>query len=235
MDRRGKEMKLKLPNFIRSKHIDLHVYSHHASTQDCGFVSIMGRTKKDFMRPTEYASIATCRGFVEMQRRSVQLKSWQEFGYNVTNGMTTFEGGNPEVTQVLLHSPEHSNGFAEKHNLQIFKITPPFRAQCEEEVDFVMTPSPFLYQNVCIPSGITNFKYNHSLAMFLYVHKNINTTVKFNLNDSIVCFTPMSDRRVKVHNHYDKTKHNELVERSMQSVTNNSYAKVKKVRKEYEK
>lgn len=226
-------MKLKLPNFIRNKHIDLHVYSNHASSQDCGFVSIMGRTKRDFMRPTKLASMSTCRGFVEMQRRGVQLKAWQEFSWSINDGITNFDGVNPDITHILYHNPQDSNGFAEKNNLQIFKITPPFRVQCDEDVDWVMTPSPFMTQNVHMPSGITNFKYSHSIAVFVYIHKESNHPVLFKAGDSMAAFVPMSDRKVKVHNHYDKAKHQELVERALQGVSSNSYSKVRKIRKEY--
>jgi len=229
-------MKLKLPNFIRSPYIDLHVYTDNAAVYDLTFIDIAGKTKKEFMKRTlknaGKPNISGCPGFIEMQKRSVQLKSWVEWDFGVQEGKISFNSANHSLTNLHLHEPQQTNGWAEKNNIDVVKVVPPFLAECEEEVNFMITPSPFMHQNIYIPSGITSFKHKHSLAFFMYVHKSFDYSVDVKLNDNLVNYTPLSDRKVKVHNHYDKDKFNYLVEKATDMTHELNFAKKEKVRKE---
>ena len=54
------------------------------------------------------------------------------------------------------------------------------------------------------------------------------------LNDHLINYTPMCDRRVRVHNHFDIPKYEYLVELTVPLMQQGEYAKRRLYKKEYE-
>jgi hypothetical protein len=226
-------MKLKMPFITTSKYIDVHVYVDHPALDKCKFIDVTHRVKKKQMDPLkdsrEKPNISTCSSFVSLQKKSFTLMSWQDWILERGLGGTyTTDTTAPNLFYSEYHSHASSNGWSEKNNMQIIKIVPPFRIQTEEDIDWVLSYSPFAHQNLHIPSGIVNFKYTYDANFFIYNHNTNTGDVIFKAGDSILNYVPLSERRVKVHQHLDAEKYNYLLNVNQPLCMRNSYIKKKR-------
>jgi len=229
-------MKLKMPFVTVNRFIDLHVYYRHAALDGYNFIDAEAKIKKIQMKlpKKEIKTISTCTGLIEMQKRSVCLRSWQDWSIEINDEDINVHTTQKDLFDCDFHTHEQSNGWGEKHGINILKIAPPFAVECEENINWLLSGSPFSHQNFHIPSGLLNFKENASANFFIYLHKGDKKIVKMKLNDHLVNYTPMCDRRVRVHNHFDIPKYEYLIERMISLMQQGEYAKRRLYKKEYE-
>jgi hypothetical protein len=222
-------MKLRSPFLILNKHIELDVYFAKPYLEGLNLVDSGYKHKKWWMkRPKEYkTSISTCVGLLDLQRKGVSIKSWTDF--NIVNSDGEFDFSGTSELNVSSHTSD-ANGWAEKNDIKIAKLVSPFVVQCNEETNFLLTQSPFCKQDICMPSGILNFKYQHQLNIFLYLHQRVSSVTEVRLGDFLVNLQPLSDRPVKVNYMYNPERHFYLGEKS-KGITVNNYRKLNFLRK----
>ena len=228
--------KLKMPFITTNKHIDLHVYCGHSVFHNLGFMDMTHKTKiKHMKRPKEpKKTMASCYGLIEMQKNSVTLKSWQDWNIEVGEENVQINPLNFNLMSWNLHERVQSNGWGDKNNIDILKVDSPFMLECEEDINWVLSCSPFCKQNLHIPSGLVNFKYLPNLNFFLYLHRDNPSSITFTAGDSIACITPMSGKKVKVHNHYDNEKWKYLFDKGADIMSSDQHYRKKQLYKEAE-
>lgn len=207
-------MSLKLPFLTLRRHIELDVYTKHGGVHEGRFFGkpernshmaqpplAEGKSSKSFQaRPV---SISSCYGILEARKRGVFLKSWTDWELTINNNEVSCNAQMPDLLHIDDNHTPQGNGFAEKHSLKIIKCIPPFQVKCEEDVHFVMSQSPFSPQCLSFPSGVTSFKHQHAVNFFMYLNSVMNARWNFKAGEDIMMFVPLSDRPLKVNNHYD--------------------------------
>jgi len=194
------------------------------------YVDLCSRFNKPHMKnPVKNErSIATCYGLIEMQRHSISLQSWMDWDMEITEEKVDFNSVNPSLIGTDCSHTFSTNGWADKNNIVIAKISPPFAATCKDDIDFVMASSPFLKHNLHIPSGMVNFRYTNSFAFFIYLHKEYLRKWDFAEGDSLINLAPMSDRPIKVHNYYDPSKYHYYTNKTQPTQKAHSFYKRRK-------
>jgi len=223
-------MKLKIPFITTSKYIDVHVYVNNAAIDKCNFIETTNRIQKDLTKPvaSELPTTSSCASFLAMQKRSFTLKSWQDWSINRPNmGDFNVELTRSELCGFQGHSSEATNGWAGKHNIDVVKVIPPFKVDTEESISWVQTYSPFAHQNIRVPSGIIDFKYSHETNFFIYNHKTDTKDVIFKAGDVLLNYIPLSDRRIKINQHYDPERFDYLHNANAPLTKKNGYIKKK--------
>lgn len=235
---------MKIPFLTLRRHIELNVYTFHAGLDfrfldRCERSSYMknpdnsAKSKKIFNRKD--ISISTCYGLIELQKRSLALKAWQDFEFTMKDGIMHSECMDPDLLWWTDGHTPQTNGFSERHGITVVKLDSPYHVECTEDIDFVMTPSPFGHQCVSFVGGITNYKYQHATSMFAYFKRSENGRWLFNAGDDMVNITPMSDRPLKVNHHLDKDYHAILGQKHAPLSVTSSFLKRRKADQEKNK
>ena len=178
----------------------------------------MVRSKPRYMKSSTEAGdqnpVSACYGFMQMHKRSAILRSWMDWS------LLLHDDGSMSSLQSLQNSlgvSDHTSHIPlarEKNEaVRAVKLAPPLRVECKESVGFVLSPPPFCLQNLNMPSGILNFKDQHSLSIFAYLDTTGTKRWDFKMGDHMLAITAMSDRPIKVNNNYNKKYFDELIER----------------------
>ena len=163
-----------------------------------------GNDKKPFMKPNKnkFGDISSCFGLVEMQKRSLTIKAWQQIDVIQDDNQIKFEPANDQYFGSELHTHQ-TCGFAEKENIEVIKIAPPIAITCNESMNFLYTASPFAYHPLNIISGINNLKYNCQTNVFIYFEKGKKLNYTLKPLSPLMHIVPLSDRPIKLNYIYD--------------------------------
>lgn len=234
---RGWRSNLKIPFLTLRRHIELNVYTFHAGLD---FRYLDRCERSPYMQSPQIASkmrkrfdpnsitFSSCYGLLELQKRSLALKAWQDFEFTMEDGNINLECMEAQLMRWTGGHTDQTNGFAERHGLVIAKIDSPYFIECAEDIDFVMSASPFGHQCFCYVGGVTNYKYQHATNIFAYFKKSQNGRWLFNAGDDMVNITPMSDRPLKVNHHLDMDYHKLLGEKMRPLSATHSFLKRRK-------
>lgn len=230
---------MKMPFLTLRRHIELNVYTQHGGIHDKGFLDkpsqsphmkkpkIFDSWKTGYF-PVMQVSISTCFGLIEIQRRSMALKSWMDWEMSLTSGGVSHNEMNQGLIHLDMSHTGQTNGFADRHGVEVVKVCPPFSVECREDVDFIMSQSPFSPQCLSYIGGVTNFKFQHAINFFIYLARDRPGKWQFNSGDDLVNFTPLSDRPLKIMHHYDKEYYEYLQHKTLPLTKHNSFQKRRK-------
>lgn len=171
---------------------------------DMNLVCRTSSHKKDYMKPTHrpddhirVGDLGLCYGFVELQKKSLVVRSWQDWSIKIGDNQVEFSPSDPSHFSFQDHT-QHAVDMCNKNNMYIMKIEVPIAVRCPEDIDFILTPSPFMYKDIGMASGVCNFKYQDSCNLFLYIPRLEDTRIiEFNLGDPLFHIVPLADRKIK--------------------------------------
>ena len=187
----------------RKKPIYLDVYLPE-ELEGYDVVCKTGNDKKFFMKPNKnkFGDISSCFGLVEMQKRSLTIKAWQQIDIIQDENQIKFEPTNGKYFGSELHTHQ-TCGFAEKENIEVIKVAPPIAITCNESMNFLYTASPFAYHPLNIISGINNLKYNCQTNFFIYFEKGKKFNYTIKPLSPLIHIVPLSDRPIKLNYIYN--------------------------------
>tara|TARA_R110000823_G_scaffold240259_1_gene365295 strand:- start:196 stop:921 length:726 start_codon:yes stop_codon:yes gene_type:complete len=235
-------MSFSMPFLRLRKHIELDVYTNHGGLHEGKFLGranrnpamskcplAEGKTNKSYKaRPV---SISSCYGVREARKKSLFLRSWIDWELVHNNREISCNAMVPDLLHIDENHTPQLNGFAEHHGIKVIKCVPPFQVKCSEDVQFIMSQSPFSPHCLSFPSGITSFKHQHAVNFFIYINEMLDARWGFNTGDDIVMFTPLSDRPLKVINHYSPETFNYLSEKNAPLRDSNAFTlKIKSIK-----
>lgn len=156
--------------------------------------------KKDFMQVHEQPSMASCFGFLELQKQSVTVKLFDEIIIDAAGQRIRTNKDNVTAD----YHDVHSNGFAQKHNINIVKISQPVYFETTEPVHFILTQTPFYSHGFQIPSAIIRYDV-HALQgnCFIYIPTDNPGQTKINFGTPLFHLVPLSNRRLTLNYFYD--------------------------------
>lgn len=139
------------------------------------------------------------------------------------------------------HAPEQYGDFIDIKEQQHMKLVSPWLFECKEDIPWVSVGNCWnekLVNKITVLSGILNFKYQSTTNInFItsYPKEDIET-IFLPFGTNLVNFFPLSDRKVKIHNHL--ISENEFYRKNATTTPQiffvNGYNKLKKIKQENE-
>lgn len=150
-------------------------------------------------------NMKACAGFVDLYKVGVMLPMWSELRISVTpDGNVAYQFSDAR-SSAEFHHPDQRGGFASESKYTNIKILSPWLFRTKEDISWVMTPALYAHNDpgryiTCI--GSLNFKYQSGANLNLLIpKKDVETLIDIKHGAPVAHVIPMSDRKVKVHNH----------------------------------
>ena len=155
----------------------------------------------------ESPTMRHCAGFVDLFKSSFVVPMWADAELTVEQEGTDGIGWQfyDFSTDIKVHPNEQRGSYLDNEKWQHAKITNPIFIHCTEEINFLFHDACWNRENFddyIIPSGILEFKYNHSLNINMMLkRKEDKYTLFLNHKQPLVYLTPITDRKVKINYH----------------------------------
>jgi hypothetical protein len=111
--------------------------------------------------------------------------------------------------------------------------------KCKEEIEFVFNGNPWALNNpeqVIIPPGVINFKYQNTVNINMFIRMNGVQKTKLNAGLPLVHLFPMTEREVEIKNHcVDEQEYIKIERLGTMNFSHKSYLQHKKIKKDAEK
>lgn len=149
-----------------------------------------------------FRSVRACHGFLELYKRGFILESWADVCVDLKDEKISYHwttGPAPDVQPELMYKP----GFC---NHQIIKFASPWLIQTKERIPFVCFATEWSLENIearLIPGSI-NFVDVYNVNVFMAFKKTKQGEqyrVEIPMGEPLVQFVPLSERKIKIHNH----------------------------------
>lgn len=205
-------MKLKIPFINYKNYIVLKCYHPVKYVAECAPIIISSKLPaypKDIRNEHQEATFKMCYGNIASLKTSATLPSWYSFKMEVKNGKVGCDVSDPtpQMGSVDFHHGLDA-AYGCKH-MFLAKFTSAWAIEEDTGVPFVMAQHIRNNTAMRLPSGVLNFKYQHSLNVFNLVDKH-DHTYSVNVGTPIAALYPMSEKRLYVESYHDPDKANEL-------------------------
>lgn len=207
--------------FNRLKPITLNFYTFDAAAHEYAKPSI-GKTRPKWLsslcpviehqRPDmppghieKHPTAMYCPAIRDMINDSITLPAWYETDLIVSNGAWTDTKGPQWNEKIVMHTNDQVGDFY-KDRL-FLKMTSPWKGICTEDVNFLYLQNFygsefFDINDVIIPPGYTNFKYQHSTNVHLWIKNRPDTyTINVPIKTPLISLVPLTERKVIVKTH----------------------------------
>ena len=152
-------------------------------------------------------NMKVCSGFNDLYKKSVTIPMWSDVDINIGKvGSGAYEYLYADkMSSMNSHNPIEWGGFFDDENYQHIKLHTPWILDCEEDVDFIMTPDMYsgaFPADTILPVGVLNFSKTGSCnvnVVFKRHSEDVKHLIEF--GRSIAMLIPMSDRKVLVKHH----------------------------------
>jgi hypothetical protein len=169
------------------------------------------RTNKEYQRTPTFR---TCFGRVSALKRSATVLMPSSVSIEVKEDLHAYyhfsEDNNSYVTMTFQHNTDPyynpKDGILSKMNL-------PWRMQEDTGVSFVFARHIRNMTHMMIPSGVSDFKHQHSMNVFNLIRKVPHSYI-VDFRTPLLALYPQSDKPLHVESYYDIYKFNELQEKT---------------------
>tara|TARA_R110000744_G_scaffold221810_1_gene340789 strand:- start:100 stop:822 length:723 start_codon:yes stop_codon:yes gene_type:complete len=211
-----------------SKTIDLHFYTKHKFVYDFAKPKTGQSTAPEWFRKlptgsrgledgvTSRSNLRSCPAFSDYHKKAIQLPLWSDlilqlapkgddsYSWEFSDGLSSIR----THPNTLLGNYRPDTEF--KHLL----IQGPWFVECDKPVDFIMCqPSwqNFEFPTMCTSQGVLNFYKQPTLNTQMYIKRTDETQDIFMKHGTpLLDLIPLTEKKIKVHVHFDKEKHEEL-------------------------
>jgi hypothetical protein len=183
-------------------------------------------------------NMKACAGFVDLYKVGVMLPMWSDLRIAMTpNGNVAYQYSDTK-SSAGFHHPDQRGDFASEDQYINLKLTSPWLFRSKEDISWIMIPAMYANNDpgryiTCI--GALNFKHQSgSNVNLLLPKKDVETTIEIQHGEPIAHVVPMSDKKVKVHNHLvDETEFERLSADWAQISFSRSYWKRKRIKEKH--
>jgi hypothetical protein len=147
----------------------------------------------------------SCAGFVDLYKVGVMLPMWSDLRMSVSpDGNVVYQYSDAK-SSADFHHQEQRGDFASEDQYINIKLASPWLFRTKEDISWIMIPAMYAQKDpgryiTCV--GSLNFKYQSgSNINLLLPKKDVETNIEIQHGEPIVHVIPMSDKKIKVHNH----------------------------------
>ena len=209
-------MKLSLPFFNRKRYILLKCYHNNSYFPEYAPITLSSRLdpiQRGDVDPT-HRPFRTCYANVAGLNKSAVLPMWSALMLEVhEDGGLSYNPADKNPANINLNFDHIQDPTYDHSQCFVTKISNNWRLQEDSGVDFIMCNHIRNTTQMRIPTGVTNFKFQHSLNVFNLVSKIPHRyTIPF--KTPIVALYPLSDLPLQVESEYNVAKFEELEHKS---------------------
>ena len=168
------------------------------------------QTPKTLTPPSEISptpSIKTCNGFIDQFQRGFIIPMWSDLNIELApegepNARWKFSD---LISEAIPHPEWQRGGFLPDARHFHLKLVAPWLAFCEEAVDFQLMAASWHIdrpQDMVIPSGILNFKYQNALNVNAFFTRHPNRRIhEIKFDDPLIHLVPLTERELILRHH----------------------------------
>lgn len=154
-------------------------------------------------------TMKTCVGFLDFHTKSICMKLWSDLAIRITNDEKTGLKNwayqfSDRHSKIDIHGVEQFEGYV-KNYFQHFKIISPWIFNCKEDISWVYVGNNWsedLCNEMHIVPGVVDFKYQGNTQINFFLKLSGNSTFKiFKHNTPLINMFPMTEKKIKIHNH----------------------------------
>ena len=167
----------------------------------------LSKTVESEYKGLEMPTMKTCEGFIAQYKNSITIPAWSDFALQVYSEGTI--GHNWVFSDGLSKAEEHPDKqrglYLPPTRYQHIKLVVPWVLTCYEEIDWQMLGSTWNFnkpEELLIPPGIINFKYQFGANINLFVKKDeTQKVVRIDHGQPLVQLVPLTERKVELRRH----------------------------------
>jgi hypothetical protein len=202
-------MKLKVPFLNFKNYVVLKCYTdngmvHSAFPVKLGIEYGRIKTRKDVLY-----GFRTCTGRTATLKRSATLPTWVTYDVYTKDGTATIyhSDAQPEMVKADWDLNEDAYLGADKlDKMLILKLDSPWWFEEDTGVNFVYAANVHNTTRWHTPSGILNFKYQHAVNLFNYIHVATDHHYSVVAGTPAISYYPLTDKKFYVESIYDVAK-----------------------------
>jgi len=149
--------------------------------------------------------ITSCPGIVELYKRAITIPLWIDYEFelcdnNITNINVPGVHPNNIYEYVVGHHPDqYNNAYNDYHHV---KLINPWLIEMSTVVPFLLIDATWnrdSFDDYTIPSGILEFKYQHSCHINIFIKKNKEyKKIKMSAGSKFVQLIPLEDKNIEI-------------------------------------
>jgi hypothetical protein len=162
-------------------------------------------------------TMKTCVGFNLFHRYGISMPLWTDICIDIPNQNEVCWKFADRITESEWHNAKQWGDYIKEGYANI-KIDAPWKFVCKEDINFVWVQNLWLtedFSEVIIHPGILDYKTQHSTNINCFIPTDKTKNYIIPSGKPLTNIIPMSDRKVKIHNHLvDDKEYNQLAAKS---------------------
>jgi len=153
-----------------------------------------------------------CPGIIEYYKKGFMLPLWSDLEFVIDKGNIRASIACGIDENGCDSHPNFQRGqFLTKEVWEHIKISSPWRLSTDKKIDFMYLQPHWnlnnLNKNILIPNGTIDFFFQNGTEIQLFLNRQYDGVVSINAGMPLIHLVPLTDKKIKVHNIYDKIEH----------------------------
>lgn len=155
----------------------------------------------------ENPTLKGCAGFVDYYNEAISIPLWSDISLRTMQANKSIQWlCSDKLTQIHSHDLFQIGDYLSKNRSKYIhlKISTPWMLSCKTDIKFLFSGNTWCLDNpqdVIIPIGVSNFKYQNSVNINMLLFFNNIQTFKLSAGISLVHLFPITDKKIKLKTH----------------------------------
>lgn len=155
----------------------------------------------------ENPTLKGCSGFLDFYTEAISVPLWSDISLRTTQSNMSVQWlCSDKLTQIHSHDLKQIGSYLANNRSKYIhlKITTPWMLSCKKDINFLFSGNTWALDNpqdLTIPTGISNFKYQNSININMLLFFNTIQTFKLNAGISLIHLFPITDKKIKLKMH----------------------------------
>jgi hypothetical protein len=147
-----------------------------------------------------------CVGFNNFYAHGISIPFWTDVLFSIEGKQVRWQFADMS-TNGATHPSEQFGSYLDPKEYFHIKIGSPWKFKCKEDVNFLWVQNSWEFSKPAefvIPPGIIDFKYQTSTNINMFgklLEEETKKTILIEAGTNMVNIIPLSDRKIKIHNH----------------------------------
>jgi hypothetical protein len=155
--------------------------------------------------PIKQSTIKRCSGLIEYYKKGVVMPLWTDIGIEILGSHTHFASAD-RVTNITMHDNEQWTAMLnqEEQNIKHFKLPTPWKFKTKENISWIYQKPYWNYapfSNISVPSGVMEFKNQHSTHYNFFINTEKNTTIILKFGTPLAHIIPLTEKKITIKHH----------------------------------
>lgn len=155
----------------------------------------------------ENPTLKGCAGFIDFYTEAISIPLWTDISFKSTQSNKLVHWlSSDQITEVQFHHMFQLGDYLSNNRSKYIhmKIVSPWLFSCKKDIKFLFSGNTWSLDNpqdIVIPTGISNFKYQSSTNINMLLFFNNVQTFKLNAGIPLIHLFPITDKKIKLKMH----------------------------------